>query len=136
MNLNIGKYVTRTGREKKLHDWASCSFVALFIMNSISFIALIVVALVGLVSAKNNYFVKTYFNPGSNCTHASGKAQEKDQMNICSDTMHSYVDGRTGYVTDTTFSDYKCTTQKSSISYQLSVCQKYDSNTDVYPTAF
>lgn len=107
-------------------------------MNSIAFLALLVIALAGVVSAKNNFFVKTYFKPGSNCTTgASGKTQETFSMNKCLDTMTNYVDSsKSGFVDYHSFSDYTCSKATSTKSYELRVCQKYDSGNDIYPTAY
>jgi hypothetical protein len=93
--------------------------------------------MIGLVAAKDNYLVLTYFKVGGNCTTgASGKTQEQFQMNICTDKMEKYVEATDGIVTKQVFSDYKCSALKSSMTYQLRVCQKYDAYNDVYPTAY
>jgi len=105
-------------------------------MNSFAFFAFVLVAICGVVTAKNNFFVKSYRIPGANCTQASGKAQETFQMNICLDTMTMYTDGKTNYVDESSYSDYKCTTKKSTKSYELRTCMKYDANNDIYPTAY
>jgi hypothetical protein len=103
----------------------------------LKFFALLLASLSGFAAAKNNYLVLTYFKVGGNCTTgASGKTQEKYQMNICTDKMEKYVDATTGYVSKQVYSDYQCTTLKSSLLYHLSTCQKYDANNDVYPTAY
>ena len=105
-------------------------------MNAVSFFAFVLVAICGMVTAKNNYFVKSYRVPGSNCTKASNKVQETFQMNICLDTMTMYTDGKTNFVDESTYSDYKCSTKKSTKSYELQTCAKYDSSNDIYPSAY
>ncbi len=96
-----------------------------------------ILAMISFVAAKDNYLVLTYFKVGGNCTTgASGKTQEQFQLNICTDKMEKYVEPVEGIVTKQVFSDYKCTALKSSLTYQLRVCQKYDAYNDVYPTAY
>ncbi len=91
-----------------------------------------------MVAARtNNYFVKTYFVPGANCTKgASGKTQETFQMNICLNTMQKYVEYTPGFVTMETHSSFECNSVKSKTVYELQVCQKYDQYNDIYPSAY
>eukprot|EP01031_Cornospumella_fuschlensis_P037084 gene37084-45013_t len=106
----------------------------MFVAN---FFLLCLMLFAGVVAAKNNFFVMTYFKVGGNCsTGASGKTQEQYQMNICTDAMQKYVEVTPGFVSKQVFSDYKCTALKSSTVYELSVCQRYDAYNDIYPTAY
>lgn len=100
-------------------------------------IVLCALAFIGAVAAKDNFLVLTYFKVGVNCTQgASGKTQEQFQMNICTDKMEKYVEATEGIVTKQVFGDYQCSALKSSKTYELRVCQKYDAYNDVYPTAY
>ncbi len=108
-----------------------------FKMFSTKFFVLIVAAFFGMAAAGNNFLTLTYFMPGTNCTTgASGKTQEQYQMNRCTDKAELYE--QTGnVVSEKQFNDSVCK-QLISVgrSYELGVCQSYDSKNDVRPTAF
>eukprot|EP00598_Pedospumella_elongata_P010269 CAMPEP_0184995804 /NCGR_PEP_ID=MMETSP1098-20130426/54104_1 /TAXON_ID=89044 /ORGANISM="Spumella elongata, Strain CCAP 955/1" /LENGTH=51 /DNA_ID=CAMNT_0027522135 /DNA_START=184 /DNA_END=339 /DNA_ORIENTATION=+ len=51
--------------------------------------------------------------------------------------MTMYADSsKTNFLDESSYSDYKCSTKKSTKSYELRTCMKYDSNNDIYPTAY
>jgi hypothetical protein len=108
-------------------------------MVSVCLSVLFFCALICHVTAKNNYFLLTYFAPGSNCTVASGKPQEKFTMNVCNDHQETYTDVAMwsgASVAKQVFSDYQCKVWKSTTSYPLNACKNLDSKNDMYPTAF
>jgi hypothetical protein len=108
-------------------------------MMSFGLSILFLCALICHVTATHNVFVLTYFVAGSNCTVASGKAQEKFAMNVCNDNHETYTDvgmWSGPSVAKQVFSDDHCKVWKSTTSYPMNACKNLDSKNDMYTSEY